>query len=90
MWLITRKKYLLAKTNPEGGNTLQIESTQLLSKSLLPLVGIYKLILKWIWKMKGPRVVIVEKEQIWKVHISQLQNLVQAYCNQNSVIFALG
>lgn len=40
--------------------------------------------------MKGPRVVIIEKEQIWKVHIAQLRNLVQAYCNQNSVILALG
>ena len=44
------------KTNPEDGNTMQIEITQSLSKSQLPFADTDELILKFLCKVKGPRI----------------------------------
>ena len=54
MSLITRRQYPSVKTNPEDGNTLQIDSTQAPSKSQLLSTGIDKLILKLYGKSRDP------------------------------------
>lgn len=77
MSLITRRQYPSVKTNPEDGNTLQIDSTQAPSKSQLLSTGIDKLILKLYGKSRDPEYTNnPEKELSWKSHISQLQNIV--------------
>ena len=46
-----------------------------------------KLILKFISKSKWPRIAKQSLvEQSWRSHISQFQNLLQSYNNQNSVV----
>ena len=48
---------------------------------------IHKLILKFIGKSKWPRIAKQSLvEQSWRSHISQFQNLLQSYNNQNSVV----
>ena len=50
------------------------------------LAEINKLILKFIWKCKGPRraKTISKKEQNWETHTSQFRNFLQSYSNQDS------
>lgn len=47
---------------------------------------------KFIWNLKDPQIATkkkkIEKEQSWRCHTSEFQNLLQSFGNQNSIILA--
>ena len=49
-----------------------------------------KLILKFIWKLKGPKIaeIILKKKQGWKTDHFWFQNLAKSYSSQDSVVMA--